>query len=83
MDNNTAERAVRPMAVRRKSSLFRRSELGGKSAAIAPSRDRQDDHDKSRSEPPQFFQSVFCSKLKLLHQRCSCLHRMSPLLLVA
>ena len=34
-DNNTAERAVRPIAVGRKNYLFMGSEAGGKSAAIA------------------------------------------------
>ena len=34
-DNNTAERAVRPVAVGRKNYLFMGSEAGGKSAAIA------------------------------------------------
>lgn len=35
LDNNTAERAVRPVAVGRKNYLFMGSEAGGKSAAIA------------------------------------------------
>ncbi len=35
IDNNTAERAVRPVAVGRKNYLFMGSEAGGKSAAIA------------------------------------------------
>ena len=35
LDNNTAERAVRPVAVGRKNYLFMGSEVGGKSAAIA------------------------------------------------
>ena len=35
LDNNTAERAVRPVAVGRKNYLFIGSEAGGKSAAIA------------------------------------------------
>lgn len=35
LDNNTAERAVRPIAVGRKNYLFMGSEAGGKSAAIA------------------------------------------------
>ena len=35
IDNNTAERAVRPIAVGRKNYLFMGSEAGGKSAAIA------------------------------------------------
>ena len=34
-DNNTAKRAVRPVAVGRKNYLFMGSEAGGKSAAIA------------------------------------------------
>ena len=35
LDNNTAERAVRPVAVGRTNYLFMGSEAGGKSAAIA------------------------------------------------
>ena len=35
MDNNTAERAVRPVTLGRKNYLFMGSEAGGKSAAIA------------------------------------------------
>jgi transposase len=35
LDNNTAERAVKPVAVGRKNYLFMGSEAGGKSAAIA------------------------------------------------
>ena len=35
IDNNTAERAVRPIAVGRKNYLFMGSEAGGTSAAIA------------------------------------------------
>ena len=35
MDNNTAERAVRPVTLGRKNYLFIGSEAGGKSAAIA------------------------------------------------
>ena len=35
LDNNTAENAVRPVAVGRKNYLFMGSEAGGKSAAIA------------------------------------------------
>ena len=34
-DNNTAERAMRPIALGRKNYLFMGSEGGGKSAAIA------------------------------------------------
>ena len=34
-DNNTAKRAVHPVAVGRKNYLFMGSEAGGKSAAIA------------------------------------------------
>lgn len=34
LDNNTAERAMRPIAIGRKNCLFLRSERGGKSAAI-------------------------------------------------
>ncbi len=34
-DNNTAERAVRPVTLGRKNYLFMGSEAGGKSAAIA------------------------------------------------
>ena len=35
LDNNTAERAVRPVTLGRKNYLFMGSEAGGKSAAIA------------------------------------------------
>ncbi|EBA13240.1 hypothetical protein RCCS2_05124 [Roseobacter sp. CCS2] len=35
MDNNTAERAMRPIALGRKNYLFMGSQRGGKSAAIA------------------------------------------------
>jgi transposase len=35
LDNNTAENAVRPVAVGRKNYLFMGSDAGGKSAAIA------------------------------------------------
>ncbi len=35
IDNNAAERAIRPLAVGRKNYLFMGSEGGGKSAAIA------------------------------------------------
>jgi transposase len=35
LDNNTAENAVRPVAVGRKNYLFMGSEAGDKSAAIA------------------------------------------------
>ena len=35
MDNNTAERAVRPVTLGRKNYLFMGSESGGKSAAVA------------------------------------------------
>ena len=35
LDNNTAERAMRPVALGRKNSLFVGSQTGGKSAAIA------------------------------------------------
>ena len=35
LDNNTAERAVRPVTLGRKNCLFMGSEAGGKSAAIA------------------------------------------------
>jgi hypothetical protein len=34
-DNNTAERAMRPIALRRKNYLLMGSESGGQSAAIA------------------------------------------------
>jgi len=34
LDNNTAERAMRPIAIGRKNYLFLGSETGGKSAAI-------------------------------------------------
>jgi len=34
LDNNTAERAMRPIAIGRKNYLFLGSEKGGKSAAI-------------------------------------------------
>jgi transposase len=35
LDNNTAERAVRPVTLGRKNYLFMGSEAGGKSAAVA------------------------------------------------
>jgi len=35
LDNNTAERAMRPIAIGRKNYLFLGSEKGGKSAAIS------------------------------------------------
>ena len=35
LDNNTAERSIRPIALGRKNYLFMGSESGGKSAAIA------------------------------------------------
>jgi len=35
LDNNAAERSMRPIALGRKNYLFMRSERGGKSAAIA------------------------------------------------
>jgi transposase len=35
LDNNTAERSMRPIALGRKNYLFMGSEGGGKSAAIA------------------------------------------------
>ena len=35
LDNNTAERAIRPITLGRKNYLFMGSEAGGKSAAIA------------------------------------------------
>jgi hypothetical protein len=36
-----------------------------------------------RIEPPRVYRRVFCSKLRLLFQACSGLHRRPPLLLVA